>query len=80
MTPKQRQLYDWICAFVAAHGYSPSYVEMMGAMGLRSRAGIHRLVHGLLKRGYITHIPGHARSIQVREEAAPPMLPASLVS
>jgi SOS-response transcriptional repressor LexA len=38
---------------------------MQTAMGLGSRSGVHRLIHGLMERGYIATIPNRARAIEV---------------
>ena len=75
MTPKQRELYDWIVAYIGLHGYSPSYSEMRDAVGLRSKAGIHRLVNALAERGYIGHMACRHRSIELRRR---PLTPADL--
>ena len=72
MTPKQRQLYDWICAFVATHGYSPTYRQMAAAVGLKSVAGIHRIVTALAERGYVTRVPGRHCSVWPTERAIQP--------
>lgn len=66
MTPKQKQLLDFIKAYLAASdGVSPSYQEMCDGIGLKSKGGIHRLVLGLVVHGYITRIPGFNRSIKL---------------
>ena len=57
LTRRQRQLYDFIAGFVERHGYSPSFEEIRGGMGLNSLATVHKHVtnlekKGLLKRGY----------------------------
>ena len=69
MTPKQRQLYDWIVAYIAAHGYSPTYRQMAAAVGLRSVAGINRMICALTERGYVTRIPGRHCSVVPTERA-----------
>lgn len=66
MTPKQKQLLDFIKDYLATSGgVSPSYEEMRTGTGLKSRGGIHRLVHALVAHGYITLIPGMNRSIKL---------------
>ena len=47
------------------HGVPPSYDEMLAAMGLRSKGGIHRMVYALRDRGHIRVIPNHARAIEL---------------
>lgn len=38
LTPKQRQLYDFIAAEIAAKGVAPSLQEMAGGLGLASKS------------------------------------------
>lgn len=47
---------------------SPSYAELREALGLKSKCGVHRLVHALRDRGYV-QINGCARSLTVLTEA-----------
>jgi SOS-response transcriptional repressor LexA len=62
MTAQQKRLLDFIREQVTRTGISPSYDEMMRHMGLRSKSGIHRLVHGLIARGHLCR-EGYARGI-----------------
>ena len=65
LTPKQHKLFQFIEKSTARHGVSPSFEEMRAFMGLKSKSGIHRLVTGLEEKGYIRHLPKHARAVQV---------------
>lgn len=53
----------------------PSFDEMKDALGLHSKAGIHRLIEALEERGYIKRAPNRARAIELIEE---PTLPDTL--
>lgn len=46
-------------------GSSPSYREIMSAVGLRSLSGVVRLVNGLEERGFIRRRPRRAHAIEV---------------
>lgn len=71
LTAKQRDLLEFIRAFSAENGgVAPSYEEMMHAMGLASKSGIHRLVVALEERGFINRLPERARAIVIVERAA----------
>lgn len=64
-TKKQRELLDFIAAFIAAHGYSPSYREIMNGLQYNSVATVALHVGNLIKRGHL-HKRGHsARSLEV---------------
>lgn len=69
LTKRQRELLDFIRGYIATHGFSPSFDEMKDALGLASKSGIHRLVHGLQDRGYIEFRSLLARSITLRRQA-----------
>jgi hypothetical protein len=43
LTPKQRELLDYIEAYSQESGASPSYQQMMERLGLHSKSGVHRL-------------------------------------
>ncbi len=63
LTPIQYKLLSFIGAFIGQHGYSPSYAEMLSHMGYSAKSGMNRLVCELEKRGHITRLPNHGRSI-----------------
>lgn len=64
LTEKQRELLDYINSYSQDRGYAPTYQEMADHLGLRSKSGVHRLVHGLRERGHIRMPPARrARSI-----------------
>lgn len=54
MTPKQSELLDFIKAYTAEHGCSPSFEEMMHGLGLKSKSGVHRLLASLKEQGCIS--------------------------
>jgi repressor LexA len=72
MTPRQFELLTFVRTYIAGHGYSPSYDEMAGAIGLASKSGIHRLITALAERGHIRRLPNRRRSIQVLAHPTPP--------
>lgn len=65
MTKKQAELLQYIKNYINEYGYSPSYENMMQGVNLKSKSGIHRLVHALVKRNKIKQLPFTARSIEV---------------
>ena len=62
MTPKQEECLKAIRRLTVG-GVSPSYDELREALGLTSKSGVHRLVHGLAERGHIVINYGKRRSI-----------------
>jgi SOS-response transcriptional repressor LexA len=65
LTRQQKELYDWICAYIAENEIAPSFDEMATAMGLNSKSGIHRLLCALEERGFIARMPARARCIEI---------------
>jgi repressor LexA len=65
LTRKQHELVLYLHRFLQDHGVSPSFEEMKEALGLRSKSGIHRLITGLVERGFIRRLPHRARAIEV---------------
>lgn len=77
LTRRQHELLEYVRKYVGIRGYSPSYLEMMDAIGLSSKSGVHRLVKSLRDRGHIATMPGIKRSIvlvtrQTHETRPPP--------
>lgn len=68
LTRQQRRAMDFIFAYVKQHDYAPSYQEIMEAMGLKSKSGVHRIVHALAERGAVEIMPDRARSIVVNHQ------------
>lgn len=76
LTVKQADLLSFIRER-AADGETPSFEEMKGALGLKSKSGIHRLIEALEERGYIVRAINRARAI-VLVDNPDPIIAASL--
>ena len=64
-TKKQRELLSFIETFIAEHGYSPSYREIMVGCNYTSVATVALHVGNLIKRGHIRKRENSARSLEV---------------
>ncbi len=64
LTKRQRQVYDFIRAFVDEKGYSPSLEEIGAAFGLSSVATVHKHVHHLVEKGFLTKSWNRSRSVE----------------
>jgi SOS-response transcriptional repressor LexA len=64
-TKKQKELLAFIEAFIAEHGYSPSYREIMAGLNYTSVATVALHVNNLIKRGHIRKRDRSARSLEV---------------
>lgn len=65
LTKKQRDLLLYINERMRTGDIAPSFDEMKDALGLKSKSGIHRLISGLVERGYLERLPNRARALQV---------------
>lgn len=64
-TKKQRELLAFIEAFIAEHGFSPSYREIMSGLQYTSVATVALHVGNLIKRGHLRKREHSARSLEV---------------
>jgi SOS-response transcriptional repressor LexA len=63
-TKKQKELLEFIEAFIAEHGYSPSYREIMNGVGYTSVATVSLHINNLVKRGHLIKRDNAARSLE----------------
>lgn len=63
LTKRQADALGFIRNYHAEHGITPTYSEIMDALGLASKSGVNRIVVGIEERGFIRRLPGRARSI-----------------
>lgn len=64
-TKKQRELLTFIEKFIAEHGYSPSYREIMNGLNYTSVATVALHVNSLIRRGHLRKRDRSARSLEV---------------
>lgn len=64
-TKKQKELLSFIETFIAEHGYSPSYREIMAGQNYTSVATVSLHVNNLIKRGHLRKRDRSARSLEV---------------
>src|SRR5690606_24819008 len=73
-TKKQRELLAFIESFIAEHGYSPSYREIMKSLNYTSVATVSLHVTNLIKRGHLRKRDNAARSLEVVDQPKAPVL------
>ncbi|MCA9329288.1 hypothetical protein KDA11_01465 [Candidatus Saccharibacteria bacterium] len=64
-TKKQREILNYIEIFIAQHGYSPSYREIMNGLNYTSVSTVSLHVNSLIARGHLKKRDHSARSIEV---------------
>ena len=63
---RQKQIYDYLCAYSAEHGYPPSVREIGKAVGLASPSTVHMHLKFLEENGYIKRDSNKPRAIEVK--------------
>lgn len=71
LTPRQRQVLEFIEAFVRERGYSPSVRDIAARFGLVSAAGVHKHIKALVRKGYLSKEALLSRSLRVTRSLAP---------
>ena len=64
LTRRQREIYDFICAFIEEEGYSPSLEEIGARFGLSSVATVHKHVSQLVAKGWLRKAWNRSRSLE----------------
>ncbi|MBI5498173.1 MAG: hypothetical protein HY904_24435 [Deltaproteobacteria bacterium] len=78
MTPSARQLdyLRFIAAFVKRRGYAPSFEEIGGHF-LVSTPSVNNMIKTLEARGFLSRVPGAARSLRITIPLDAPQEPAA---
>lgn len=79
-TKKQREILDYIRVFIAEHGYSPSYREIMNGLNYTSVATVSLHVNSLITRGHLRKRDRSARSIEVVDTADVPKVTSNQIT
>lgn len=65
LTKKQKQLLDFIEGFISGQGYSPTFREIMQALGYKSVSTVAKHIDGLVAQGALIKREGKARSLEI---------------
>ena len=65
VTKRQKEVLDFLEAFVTRNGYSPSFEEIARGMSLKSLATVHKHITNLEKKGFLDRVHNRSRSIDV---------------
>ena len=67
LTRRQKEVMDFLSNFIDQKGYSPSYEEIAGGLGLASLATVHKHIQALEVKQYLRRSYNHSRSLEVAE-------------
>jgi repressor LexA len=65
LTKRQREILDYLTAYIGEHGYAPSFEEIAAAMQYGSLATVHEHLTNLERKGVIRRAYNESRSIEV---------------
>ena len=76
LTPRQKQVYDFVVSWTSEHGFPPTVREICEAVGLSSTATVHSHLKALENKGYLKIAQAKSRAVTVSgpdsdPEAAP---------
>ena len=71
LTKKQKILLDFVAEFSKEHDYSPTFREIMYALGYKSVSTVAKHIDNLVMLGYIVKREGEARSLEVTYSSTP---------
>lgn len=73
VTPRQREVYDYLCRFIDAHGHAPTIAQIQLQFGLKAPSTVHQLLSALDREGLIKRTPNVSRGIEIvrRNEGNP---------
>lgn len=67
LTPKQKNVLEFLQRFIQENGYSPSYQEIANAFGLSSRSTAQKYVERLREAGYLDMESNSKRGVSVKQ-------------
>jgi SOS-response transcriptional repressor LexA len=79
-TKRQKELLEYVDAFIQEHGYGPSYREIMNAIGYKSVSTVAIHIDGLITKGFLRKTDNSARSLEVVTTNAATAARSKLVS
>ena len=71
LTKRQKELFDFLDGYLAAHGYAPTLEEIGVQFKLNSLATVHKHLTNLEQKGLIRRTWNHSRAIELVPRAKP---------
>ena len=65
ITPRQREVFDYLTRFIQAKGKAPTIAEIRSHFGLASPSTVQHMLTALAREGLIRRIPNAARAIEI---------------
>jgi len=65
MTRRQKELLDYLRAYIHEHGYAPTLEEIGRHFSLASLATVHKHLQNLERKGVIRRLPNQSRALEL---------------
>ena len=65
LTKRQKELLDYLGAYIEQHGYAPTLEEIGRNFSLGSLATVHKHLQNLERKGHIRRLPNRSRALEV---------------
>ncbi len=65
MTPREKEVYDFLCEKIRRYGYAPSVRDIKEALQIKSTATVHAYLERLEQKGFIQKESGKSRALRV---------------
>jgi repressor LexA len=75
LTPRQRQILDWIRGFMEARGMPPTRAEIAAGLGFSTPSSAEDHLQALARKGALEIVPGAARGLRLTDVPAQGTLP-----
>src|SRR5207249_3311767 len=79
LTKRQKELLDFLRAYIAEHGYAPTLDEIGRHFALGSLATVHKHLTNLERKGRIRRLANHSRALELTEVPETVTLPEELL-
>lgn len=73
LTPRQRQILDWIRGFMEARGMPPTRAEIASGLGFSTPSSAEDHLQALAKKGAIELVPGASRGLRLKDVPGVPV-------
>ena len=67
LTPRQRQILDWIRSYLDTSGMPPTRAEIAAGLGFSTASSAEDHLQALARKGAIEIIPGASRGLRIRD-------------
>ena len=65
LTKRQKEVLEYVNSYQEKMGITPTVREICGHFGVSAPAGIHRILHVLIEKGYLTAAKGKKRAWRI---------------